>query len=144
MLSNKKFSLEEACKSANYIFNLEEVIQTHPNATARTFGLSIIKTFSEENEKSLEYLEELIKGNPDVLLIRRRIAEFFIDFDEYEKAIFHLEKILELESKDLTAKVWLCLIYYKIGEIEKAKKTFESLREFVYSMSVKIKDWRED
>jgi len=144
MLKKRKFSLEEACKSANYLNNLQEIAQTHPCESARTFGMSIISIIDEEYEKSLEYLELLAQNNPNITLLHQRIAEFCIDMKKYEQAIVHLEKVIELENQNLTARVWLCLMYYAVGEIKKATKSFEYIKEFVYKIRIKTRNWRED
>ena len=144
MLKKREFSLEKACQSTNYLANLQDVIQTHPCESARVFGMSIINSFAEENEKSLQQLELLVEKNPNIALLHQRIAEFYIDFEKYEKAAFHLEKIIELEKQDLTARFWLCLIYYLLGETKKAKETFKYLKEFVYRIRVKTINQTKD
>jgi tetratricopeptide (TPR) repeat protein len=144
MIKEMEFSLEKACQSTKYLTNLEEIIQTHPCESARTFGMSIISLFDEKNEESLRHLELLAEGNPNIILIHQRIAEFCIDFGKYEKAVVHLEKVVELEKQDLTAQFWLCLIYHTLGKTGKARKSFEYLKEFVYRIRVKTRNWRED
>ena len=144
MFNEKEFSLEEACKSTNYFANLREVIQTHPCDSARTLGLSIITAFNEETEIALEHLESLVQDNPEIPLLHRRIAEFYIDINKFEEAVIHLEKVIELQKKDLTARFWLCLIYLLLGEREKAKEPFKYLKDYIYQLQVNTKSWREE
>lgn len=143
-INKKKFSLEEACKSPDYVHNLQEIIQTHSSESARNLGLSILSFFNQEIENSLEHLESLVKENPEIVLLHQRIAEHCIDADKYEKAIIHLEKILELRKQDLTARFWLCLIYYQLEQKEKAKKIFEYLKENIYKIKVNNKNFRDE
>lgn len=144
MLEQSEFSLEETCKSTSYLANLREVIQTHPCDSARNLGLSIITAFNEETEIALEHLKSLVRENPEIPLLHRRIAEFYIDGNEFEEAIIHLEKVIELQTKDLTARFWLCLIYLLRGEKEKAKEPFKYLKDFIYQLQVITKTWREE
>lgn len=138
MVKKKEFSLEEACKSTNYVTNLREIVQTHSGESARDLGLSILNSFNDEHEKALELLELLVKKNPNISLLHQRIAELCIDSDNYKKAIFHLEKVIEIQNQDLTARFWLCLIYHSQGNTEKAKTIFEYLKKFVYRLRVEI------
>ena len=50
----------------------------------------------------------------------------------------NLEKVIELQNQDITARFWLCLIYHSQGNTEKAKNTFEYLKKFVYRLRVEI------
>jgi tetratricopeptide (TPR) repeat protein len=138
MVKKKEFSLEEACKSTNYVANLREIVQTHSCESARNLGLAILSGFNDENEKAVELLELLVKKNPNISLLHQRIAEFCIDSNNYKKAVFHLEKVIELQKQDITARFWLCLIYHWQGNTEKAQTTFEYLKKFVYRLQVKI------
>lgn len=144
MLEQREFSLEETCKSTSYFANLREVIRTHPCDSARNLGMSIITAFNEETEIALEYLESLVQDNPEIPLLHRRIAEFYIDSNKFEEAVIHLEKVIELQTKDLTARFWLCLIYLLQGEKEKAKEPFKYLKDFIYQLQVTTKTWREE
>ncbi len=144
MLKKKQFSLEEACQSPNLFVNLAEVIQTHPCEAARIFGMSIISSFNGKNEESLEYLELLAQDNPDMVLLHQRIAESCIYFEEYEKAVVHLKKVIDLENENLTARFWLCLTYCLLGETGKAKGGSEYFRKLVHRLQVKTKTWQED
>lgn len=139
MLKKKEFSLEKACQSASYRLNLQEVIQTHPSESARNLGLSILSLFNDEKQQALEYLELLVDKNPNIPLLHQRIAEFYIDSDKYEKAALHLEKVIELEKEDLTARFWLCLLYRFLGETEKAKQTFKYLKGFIHQIRVETR-----
>jgi tetratricopeptide (TPR) repeat protein len=138
MVKKKEFSLEEACKSNSYFANLREIVQTHSCESARNLGLAILSGFNDESEKAVELLELLVKKNPNISLLHQRIAEFCIDSDNYKKAVFHLEKVIELQNQDVTARFWLCLIYHSQGNTEKAKNTFEYLKKFVYRLRVEI------
>lgn len=138
MVKKREFSLEEACKSNSYLANLTEIVQTHSCESARNLGLAILSGFNDESEKAVELLESLVKKNPNISLLHQRIAEFCIDSDNYKKAVFHLEKVIELQDQNLTARFWLCLIYHSQGNAEKAKDTFEYLKKLVYRLQVKI------
>lgn len=143
MLEKREFSLEETCKSTSYFANLREVIDTHPCDSARNLGMSIITAFNEETEVALEHLQSLVLDNPEIPLLHRRIAEFYIDGNKFEEAAVHLEKVIELQTKDLTARFWLCLIYLLQGEKEKAKEPFKYLKDYIYQLQVNTKTWRE-
>lgn len=144
MLEHREFSLEKACQSNNFFTNLEDIIETHPNEAARLFGRSIVSSLGEGSEKTLEHLELLTKENPNIPLLHQRIAETCIDSEKYKKAVLHLEKILELDNQNLTARVWLCLVHYLLGNTKKAKETFQPLKKSVYRMRVNTKNWWDE
>jgi len=126
------FSLEDICRSDNLVRNLLDIIESHPDETAVNFGRSIIYSFEDDFDKTVNYLEFLIQKFPNISLLRCRIAQTFISENNYENAIIHLEKILELDQEDLTAKIWLTFSYFKIGNTEKANKYLNGLEKFVY------------
>lgn len=135
------FSIEKVCQSSNFLKNLQAVIQSHPDETARNFGMSIIYLLDEEHDKALEYLESIAQKNPNISLIQLRIAEIFIYRNDYRTAITYLEKVLELDNEDLTAKFWLCLSYYMLGEAEKAKFSTKSLKESIFLLQMTKSNW---
>lgn len=134
--TEKVFSLEKVCHSKNFIKNLTEIIETHPSETASQFGKSIIHFILDEYDEMLRCLETLSESFPDLPLIHRRIAEGYIYKGEYSKAAVHLEKVLNLDKKDLTAKVWLALIYSKIGNSKGAESAFVDLSKLVFVLDV--------
>lgn len=126
------FSLEDVCRSDNMMKNLLDIIESHPCETAVNFGKSIIYFIEDDFENTISYLEFLIQIFPNTLLLHRRIAQVFIRENNYEKAITHLEKVLELDEEDLTAKIWLNLSYFKVGNTEKANSSLQDLTKFVF------------
>jgi predicted Zn-dependent protease len=119
--TNNTFSLETACKSNNVVRNLEQVIQSHPDNTARSFGMSIVHLFEHKTDELLETLKLILKENPTISLLNRRLAEALIANNEHRKAIPYLEMAVELNEEDLTAVVWLSLCYSKTGNPEKTE-----------------------
>lgn len=77
------FSIECACRSSNLLQNLQNIIQSHPNNTAQNFGMSVIHLIEGEPDKMINCLELIIKENPNISLLHRRIAEVFINKDDY-------------------------------------------------------------
>lgn len=133
---NNPFSLETACKSSNVVKNLEQIIRSHPDKTARNFGMSIVHLFEHKTDRLLESLKLILNENPTIPLINRRLAEAFIANNEHQKAIPYLEKAIELNKEDLTTLIWLSLCYSKVGNIEKAKKTLENFEDYLFVLSV--------
>jgi len=134
--TTNSFSLENICRSDNMMKNLLDIIESHPSETAVNFGRSIIYFIEDDFEKTTRYLEFLIQAFPNTLLLHRRIAQVFIRENKYEKAIIHLEKVLELNEEDLTAKIWLNLSYFKVGNTEKANSSLQDLNKFVFILKV--------
>jgi tetratricopeptide (TPR) repeat protein len=126
------FSMENICHSSNLIKNLLEIIESHPNEIAVNFGRSIIYFIEDDYAKTLNYLELLSSEYPNISLLHRRIAQVLIRENNYQKAIVHLEKVLELDEEDLTAKIWLILSYFKIGNTEKANARLNDLKDFIF------------
>lgn len=144
MVMELEFSLERACQSYSYLTNLQEIVETHPNELARNFGMAIISSLDERNEESLQQLELLAEVNPNIPLVHQRIAEFCIALGRYEQAIVHLEKVIELENQNLTARFWLCLLYHLTNKTKQAKSSLDILKKLVYGIRVKFIDWKED
>lgn len=135
------FDLEKACQSNKLLKNLQEVVQSHQSEIASNFGMSIIYLIEDENDKILTCLNFLIKECPEIPLLHRRVAEVFIRKDDYKQAIPHLEKAIKLDSEDLTAKVWLSLSYFKIGEQKKALLSLEDLKTHIFVLHVTDSNW---
>lgn len=138
---DEKFDLEKACQSNKLLKNLREVIQSHQSEIASKFGMSIIHLIEDEHEEIPDCLNFLINECPEVSLIHRRLGEVFIRKDDYKQAIPHLEKAIKLDSEDLTAKVWLSLSYFKVGEQKKALSSLEDLKGHVFVLHVKDSNW---
>jgi predicted Zn-dependent protease len=128
------FSMEKICQSNNFIKNLLEIIESHPNESAVNFGRSIIYFINDDFDKMLECLELLTKSFPNISLLHRRIAEAHLYKNSYPIAITHLEKVLELDTKDLTARVWLVLSYFKVGKAKEANDGLDDLINFVFTL----------
>ena len=135
------FSIECACLSSNLLKNLRNIIQSHPSSTAQNFGMSIIHLIEGDADKMVICLESIIKENPNVSLLHRRIAEFFIDKNDYQQAIIHLENALEADKEDLTAKVWLSLSYFEIGNTKKAGAILRELKDYTFHLNVAGNNW---
>lgn len=126
------FSIEYVCRSSNLMKNLLEIIESHPDEIAVSLGRSIIYFIEDDFDKTLDHLEFLIKECPNISLLHRRIAQIFIHENNYQKAITHLEKVLELDNEDLTAKVWLSLIYFEVGDTKMATDRLNDLKNYVF------------
>lgn len=135
------FSIETICQSDNFIRNLFEVIESHQNETAVQFGKSIIYFIEDDFKNMLQCLEYLIELFPNITLLHRRIAEVHIYENNYQKAVPHLEKVIELDKKDLTAKVWLNLSYFKMGKAKKANDSLSELKKLVFILTVKERNY---
>lgn len=134
--SENRFSLEKICRSDNFVKNLLEIIETHPDESASQFGRSIIHFILDDYDNMLNHLASLAESFPNISLLHRRIAEGYIYQNKFSKAVSHLEKAVELDKKDLTAKVWLILIYFKIGETKQAKVEFQELTKLIFVLQV--------
>lgn len=139
--SKSDFSLEETCRSNNLLKNLQNIIQSHPSNTAQNFGLSIIHLIEGDSEKTVNCLQSIIEENPNLSLLHCRIAQVFINNNDYKQAIMHLENALEADKEDLTAKVWLSLSYFEIGNKKKASIILGELKEYVFHMNVMNNNW---
>lgn len=135
------FSLECACRSNNLLKNLRNVIQTHPNKAAQKFGMSIIHLIEGDSNKMVNCLESVIAENPNISLLHRRIAEVCINNDDYKQAIIHLENALKADEEDLTAKIWLSLSYFEVGNKDKAGAILTELKEHVFHLNVMSNNW---
>lgn len=135
------FSLDKACQLDNYLKNLLEIIETHPSESASQFGKSIIYYILDDYDKMLDYLEPLSASFPNLPLLHRRIAEACVHQNKFSKAVNHLEKAVEINDKDLTAKVWLILLYFKLGKSKQANINFQELTEFVFVLDVSEKSF---
>lgn len=137
----ENFDLEKACRSNKLLKNLREVVQSHQSEIASNFGMSIIYLIEDEHDKIPACLNFLIKEYPEVPLIHRRLGEVFIRKDDYKQAIPHLEKAIKLDSEDLTAKVWLSLSYFKVGEQKKATSSLEDLKSHIFVLQALDSNW---
>ncbi len=132
------FSIEKVCQSHNLIKNLREVIDSHPDETAKNFGMAIMHLIYDNYDKILACLEFVAERHPNIPLIQRRIAEIHIRRNNFQTAIPYLEKALELNKKDMTAKIWLSLSYYAAGNEKKSQVKFEMLKgRYLYDVCCK-------
>jgi len=137
------FSIERVCKSSNFLKNLREIIDSHPDESAKNLGMSIMHLLNDDYGKMLECLKLLVQNHPDVPLIHRRIAEIYINQDDYETAVPHLEKALKLDKEDLTTKIWLGLSYFATGNEKKAKVCLGLLKGDVFLLHAANSNWFE-
>lgn len=133
------FQIENVCQSKNLMKNLLDIVESHPSETAVNFGKAILYFIEDDFDKTTYYLESLIEKYPNIPLLHERIAQVFIYANNYERAISHLEKILELDEENLLAKIWLSLSYYKIENSEKAGIQLNNLRDLVFILEAKQK-----
>jgi tetratricopeptide (TPR) repeat protein len=89
----------------------------------------------------LDYLESLSEPFPKLSLLHRRIAEAYIHQNKFSKAANHLEKAVEINDKDLTAKVWLILLYFKVRKAKQANINFQNLTELIFVLDVSEKSF---
>lgn len=137
------FSIEKACKSNNFLRNLQYVIESHPDESAKNWGMSILHLLNDNYDKMLACLKFIAVQHPNIALIQRRIAEFYIHRNNYQAAIPYLEKTLELSEEDMTAKIWLNLSYYATGNEKKAKSCLKSLKGYIFLMHAANNNWLE-
>jgi tetratricopeptide (TPR) repeat protein len=135
------FSLEKVCRSSNLLKNLKEIVLSHPDKTAENLGMSIVYLFEDKYSELLECLETIAGANPEVSLIRRRIAEVFLGRNDLLQAITHLKQVVKLDREDQTALIWLALSYYEIGEKEKGALIFNKLRQSVFILHAENSLW---
>lgn len=128
------FSIEKACKSHNLLKNLQAVIESHQDESAKNFGMAILHLLNSDFTEMTKCLKALAQAHPEVGLINRRIAEIYINQNDFETAIAYLEKALELDKEDVTAKIWLGLGYFEIGNEEKAKTYLKSLSKNIFML----------
>ena len=126
------FSLDKVCRSDKFLKSLWGLVQSHPDKTAKNFGMSILHLFGWEFDAMLTCLETLIAENPHNSILHRRMGEVFIHKKDYRRAISYLEKAVALDKENLTAKMWLCLSYFKTGDKDEADKISENLRESIF------------
>ena len=139
----KDFSIEKVCKSHNLINNLRSVIESHPDEIAKNFGMAVIHLIYDNYDKMLACLEFVAQQYPDISLIQKRIAEIHIHRNNFQEAIPYLEKVLELEGGDMTAKIWLTLSYYATGNEKKAKSSLKCLKGYIFMMHAANSNWLE-
>ena len=86
---SKSFSLEKACRSSNLFENLQEVVTSHPDEAAKNFGLSVMYLLENKNNQALDCLKRLAEEYHKIPLIQQRIAEIFVDREDFHKAVVH-------------------------------------------------------
>src|SRR5215204_1091502 len=128
----KEFSIDIACESPNFFDNLCEIIHSHQDESARVFGMSILHILNGNHDDTLRNIKFLIKSNPDISLLHRRLGEIHISRDDFETAAEHLEEALKLDKEDLTVIIWLGLIHFKLGNEKKAQICFDLLKDEVF------------
>ncbi len=139
--TSNAFSLEKICRSSNLLENLREVVLSHPDETAKNLGLSVVYLLENKYDQALDCLRRLAEENHKIPLIHRRIAEIFVDREDFRKAVVHLKRVLELDKEDLTAQIWLSLSYYKLGDAERGEIVFQSLKDSVFLLRAADSSW---
>lgn len=83
-----------------------------------------LKNIISETEKMLKACDEMESYANSIL------GSAFYHSDNIEKAKFHLEKSIELDSLNCLAMVYLNSIYYKNGEKENNISTIKTLKKY--------------
>jgi len=137
------FSIEQTCKSSSLMQNLRNVIESHPNESAKNLGMSIFYLINGEHRKMLECLEFLVEKHPEIAEIQRRVGEGYINKNDYQTAIPHLKNAIKLNEEDLTAKIWLSFSYFAIGDEKKAKICLDLIKPDVFLLHAENSKWFE-
>jgi len=92
-------------------------------------AVRIETTHFDPNTRKVDYrsgismLEQAVKRDPDFAEAHELLAEYYFGFRDYDKTIYHLERVLELRgNRDQTGVTYyyLAQAYYKKGAYEEA------------------------
>ncbi len=92
----------------------------------------------EDKSKIQEYLsrseinlEKAIKINPDYFDARYSLALVKIEKGDFKSALEHLDYVLNIEPKNISALFARARVYYEIGELLKARDDYSKLLEIL-------------
>lgn len=81
------------------------------------------RTRTVDYRAAIDMLEQAIKRDPNFIEAHELIAEYYFGFRNYDKTIFHLERVMQLRgNRDQTGVTYyfLAQAFYRKGEYEKA------------------------
>ena len=73
-------------------------------------------------------LEDMLNTGQDNLLLRFGLGKAYAEQEQYEKAIMHLKRALELDPTHSSSGFWLGRSYFEVGDLTKAHDVFETAR----------------
>lgn len=124
------------------IENAQEAINFLPTDANLYFiiGVSLfqLSKIAEDKRKIEEYitraeinLEKAIKINPDYFDARYSLALVKIEKGEFKSALEHLNYVLNLEPRNVSALFARARVYYELGELVKARDDYTKLLEIL-------------
>lgn len=135
------FSIENTCRSTNYLKNLKAIIETHPDNSAKILGESIIWMIMGKTDEMIESYRRLINDHPDIALLHRRAGELRICQKQYADAIPYFDRAVELDEHDLTSRFWRSFCHFKNNDLEGVKFELEYLEERVIYLNTIESNW---
>lgn len=96
----------------------------------------------------LEYFKSLLEKSPDNPMVHYSLAMEYYRLQDWQKAIEHMEKYLELKEDEGAGYRLLAKCYEELGELEKAVQALEegiqkALKYNHPSMAEEFRNWAE-
>ena len=86
-------------------------------------------------EKTREYYNKVLQGNPDNLEIRTNMAMTYLSSDNPMQGIMMLREVIEKDPDNVQALFNLGILSYQTGQYDKAIERFENILEVDSSMT---------
>ena len=125
---------------ANADRSLKRAQQIAPDAPEVNNALALFYTIEGENEQVEKYYKKALIGDPDFSQARNNYATFLYGQNRYKDAIEQLEKVTKdyRYQRRYTAFENLGVCYLKVGEPEKAEKSFNRALQLNGNLPISI------
>jgi tetratricopeptide (TPR) repeat protein len=100
--------------------DLEKCLVIRPNFTEAATILGMIYEKNQEIDQAIDVYKNIQSSGK----FKKRLAQLYLQKNEFEKALEELIEYEKLEPDDYTARVKIGLIYFELKQYEKAKERF--------------------
>lgn len=104
-------------------------IDTNPNYDPSYLALADLHRRSGSADSGIAIMEELVEANPDSLQYALELGYHFYGAEEYEKALFYYNHVLDRREDDSTALRMIAYTYYKQEDYLSSSAAFKDYLE---------------
>lgn len=116
-------------KLALAIYELKFVLHNVPNHPKALQLLGVVTRLTNQPKIAEQYFTQAVRAFPKYALTHAQYGKFLVDIGRFEDGIEELEQAQSIQPNLKTVFVWLSEAYHKNGNVEKAKKAEERVKE---------------
>ena len=116
-------------KPTRALGELKFVLRYVPNHPQALHLMGVVGRLTNRPKIAEQYFEQAVQLFPQYALTHAQYGKFLVDIGRFEDGIGELEKAQSIQPDLKTVFVWLSEAYQKNGNVEKAKKAEEKVKE---------------